>query len=320
MRVDARDLTGGENLSQKGLSSRDESDGRRGGVVWSRMEGLENVLDVAAENWMVIGITLGAMALVSYLLQMFSLARNVPPALSKAEFTAFPLIHVQDISHNTKLFRFGLKHPQQSLELPIGKHISVLGYDEDGEEVRRPYTPTTLADTRGHFDLVVKIYPQGKMSQVFARLALGQTLQFRGPMGRFKYVPNMKSFFGMVAGGTGITPMYQVMKAILENPEDKTKVSLIFGNITEDDILLKEDLDAMQRTHPDRVEIFYILDKPPQGWTGGKGYVTPEMITERFGSPSADRMVLSCGPPPMKKALKGYLENLGFGDDSLFEF
>ena len=46
----------------------------------------------------------------------------------------------------------------------------------------------------------------------------------------------------------------------------------------------------------------------------------PEMITERFGSPSADRMVLSCGPPPMKKALKGHLENLGFGDDSLFEF
>ena len=48
--------------------------------------------------------------------------------------------------------------------------------------------------------------------------------------------------------------------------------------------------------------------------------MTPEMITERFGSPSSDRMVLSCGPPPMKKALKGHLENLGFGDDSLFEF
>ena len=174
-------------------------------------------------------------------MQMFSLARNVPPALSKAEFTAFPLIHVQDISHNTKLFRFELKHPQQSLELPIGKHISVLGYDEDGEEVRRPYTPTTLADTRGHFDLVVKIYPRARCPRSSqGRFGPDPAVQgAHGPQGKHE------ELFGMVAGGTGITPMYQVMKAILENPEDKTKVSLIFGNITEDDILLKEDLDAI---------------------------------------------------------------------------
>jgi len=49
-------------------------------------------------------------------------------------------------------------------------------------------------------------------------------------------------------------------------------------------------------------------------------YVTPEMITERFGEPSDTNMILSCGPPPMKKALKGHLEKLGFTDDMLFEF
>lgn len=30
---------------------------------------------------------------------------------------------------------------------------------------------------------------------------------------------------GMLAGGTGITPMWQVINAILKNPEDKTQVS-----------------------------------------------------------------------------------------------
>jgi len=280
----------------------------------------DDLIELVHENWLVIGLTLGMMLLVSYLIQMNSSLRSLPAAISKADFTAFPLIHVEDVSHNTKLFRFGLKHPRQSLELPIGKHISVLGYDENNEEVRRPYTPTTLADTLGHFDLVVKIYPQGKMSQVFDRLRIGQTLNFRGPMGRFNYKPNMMRFFGMVAGGTGITPMFQVIKAVLENPADKTKLSLIFGNITEDDILLKPELDALQRTSPGRLEIFYILDKPPAGWTGGKGYVTPEMITERFGSPSESTMILSCGPPPMKKAIRGQVEKLGFGEDMLFEF
>lgn len=281
---------------------------------------MADLVEVLLENWQVIGITLGLMALVSYLVQMYSVVRTLPAAISKADFTAFPLVHVEEVSHNTKLFRFGLKHPRQSLELPIGKHISVMGYDENNEEVRRPYTPTTLADTLGHFDLVVKLYPQGKMSQIFAKLTIGKTLLFRGPMGRFKYKANMKSFLGMVAGGTGITPMFQVIRAVLENPEDKTKISLIFGNITEDDILLKPQLDTFQRAHPDRLEIFYILDKPPQGWTGGKGYVTPMMLTERFGSPDSGKMVLSCGPPPMKKALKAQLETLGFADDMVFEF
>ena len=210
----------------------------------------ENVMELLVENWLLIGITVGMMALVSYLLQMNSVLKTLPPAIQKAEFTVFPLIHLEDVSHNTKLFRFGLKHPRQSLELPIGKHISVLGYDENNEEVRRPYTPTTLADTLGHFDLVVKIYPDGKMSQVFDKLTIGKTLKFRGPMGRFKYETNMKSFFGMVAGGTGITPIFQAIKAILENPEDKTNLSLIFGNITEDDILLKPELDSFQVRAP----------------------------------------------------------------------
>lgn len=36
----------------------------------------------------------------------------------------------------------------------------------------------------------------------------------------------------MIAGGTGVTPMYQVAAAILKDPKDRTQVSLIFGNLT----------------------------------------------------------------------------------------
>ena len=35
---------------------------------------------------------------------------------------------------------------------------------------------------------------------------------------------------GMIAGGTGITPMYQLIKDIVKHPEDQTKVQLIFAN------------------------------------------------------------------------------------------
>jgi len=52
-----------------------------------------------------------------------------------------------------------------------------------------------------------------------------------------------------VAGGSGITPMLQVASEIVNNPEDKTQVSLIFANQTEDDIILRDELDQMAAKH-----------------------------------------------------------------------
>lgn len=44
----------------------------------------------------------------------------------------------------------------------------------------------------------------------------------------------------MIAGGTGITPMYQLMDLISKTPSDKSKVKLLYVNRNQDDILLKQ--------------------------------------------------------------------------------
>ncbi|CAI9302737.1 unnamed protein product [Lactuca saligna] len=49
--------------------------------------------------------------------------------------------------------------------------------------------------------------------------------------GRFRYQPGQVRAFGMIAGGSGITPMFQVVRAVLENPSDKTKVHLVYANV-----------------------------------------------------------------------------------------
>jgi cytochrome-b5 reductase len=59
----------------------------------------------------------------------------------------------------------------------------------------------------------------------------------------------------MIAGGTGVTPCYQVATAILKDPRDTTKISLVFGNISEDDILLKQELEDLAAAHPDRFKV-----------------------------------------------------------------
>jgi len=88
------------------------------------------------------------------------------------------------------------------------------------------------------------------MSKHFAHMKAGDTLECKGPIVKLENKPNMKTSIGMVAGGTGITPMLQVIEEVLRNPEDKTTLSLVFGNVTADDILLKSRIDALAAKHP----------------------------------------------------------------------
>ena len=69
-----------------------------------------------------------------------------------------------------------------------------------------------------------------------------------------------------------------------------------------------------------RFQVHYVLNKPPAGWKGGEGFVTKEMIQRFLPAPREDVLVARCGPPLMNKAMRGYLIDLGYTQDMLFEF
>lgn len=115
-----------------------------------------------------------------------------------------------------------------------------------------------------------------------ATLIVGQTIKVKGPKGAMVYSPNMVKRFGMIAGGTGITPMLQIIRAIIRGRAsgDDTEVDLVFANVGVEDILLKEDLDQLAQEDKG-FRVHYVLNNPPEKWDGGVGFVTPEMIQVR---------------------------------------
>lgn len=249
--------------------------------------------------------------IVSVFLEYQSKNKN-KPVLDKEKMQEFPLISKTVLTHNTAVYRFGLPKPDQVLGLPIGQHISVQA-NINGKDIVRSYTPTSLdSDAVGFFELLIKSYEKGNISKYFAELQIGDKVKVRGPKGFYHYQPNMNEEIAMIAGGTGIAPMYQIIKEISSNSYDKTKVSLLYGNQTEEDILLKKELDAIVKKSPDQFKVHYMLDKAPEGWTGGVGYITGEVMKEHLPAAGPGVQVLVCGPPPMVSSIKRNAVALGF--------
>lgn len=115
--------------------------------------------------------------------------------LSPDKFKRAKLIEKETVTHNTNRYRFSLPG-SGVLGLPVGQHISFMYEDALGKPVMRSYTPVTGNETVGYVDFVIKVYPEGKMSQHIDQLSINDTILMRGPKGKFKYTANMKECIG----------------------------------------------------------------------------------------------------------------------------
>jgi len=269
--------------------------------------------------------------LVSSIFYFFS-RKSIAFTKRGPHWTKLKLIGKVVVTHNTRRFRIALQTKDTIFGLPIGNHIMLRFVDQNGDEVTRPYTPTSSKRDVGFFEIVVKIYPDGKMGQYLDHLAIGDMLEVRGPTGSMNYDRpshitlkrlHRSLFFNfktmnMIAGGTGLTPMYQVIQCVISNPNDFTKVKMIYGNISEDDILCQGDLEEMRRVA--NVDIVFTLDRPPSGWKEESGYVTAGMIRKYLAPPEEQPVNLICGPPPMMRAIKNTLIKMGYPKDRVLSF
>lgn len=141
--------------------------------------------------------------------------------------------------------------------------------------------------------------------------------------------------------------MLQLIHHILKDPEDKTNMALLFANQTEEDILMRPELEEAVSSAPDRLRVWYTVDRPPAegchlsmnvlvlrimlllslffywilGWKYSTGFVSAEMIAEHMFPPSDDMYVLMCGPPPMINfASQPNLDKLGFSSKLRFAY
>jgi len=305
-------------LLNAGTDSTDEFDAIHSKKAWKMLEEyfIGQLRPDSAEGVTEIGTTEETDSEASALSAEIDSSSQKLIALNPKQRIPFRLVKREVLSSDSLRLRFALQTPQHTLGLPVGQHM-YFSAQIDGKLVMRAYTPTSSDFDIGYFDLVIKVYsptaafPEGgKMSQHLGRLSVGDTVDVKGPLGHVTYEgrghlsishsPVLVKKFSMLCGGTGITPMFQVIAAVLRDPEDTTEMFILYANRTEDDMLLRPELDAMAAAHPDRLHLRHVLSRPKLATaTAGVvfGRISSEMICSFLPSGSeAGVVALLCGP------------------------
>jgi len=284
-------------------------------------------------QWLTLAGSAGACVATYMLIQDGAKPKQLKSPFDPEKFVDFKLKKVEPYNHNTSKFIFELPQGQASL-LPVASCVVVKSSDPKGKPIVRPYTPISPPEKEGEMELLVKKYDNGNASKHIHSLKLGQSLSIKGPFPKWDYKINEFDAVGLIGGGSGITPLYQVLTRALSDKANKTKFKLLYSNVTEQDILLRKEFDVLKKKYPDTFDVVYVLDKPNDKWQGPSGFINADLVKKHMAPASLKEKVkvFVCGPPGQVAAVAGkkdgakqgeaggVLKELGYTEDQIYKF
>lgn len=249
---------------------------------------------------------------------------EVPAIILPTQYKPFKIIEVTEVSTNCYLYTF-LIETACSLPMKIGQHIIAKQTCDDGTVVTRQYTPVSGMDQMGKFDVLIKLYDKGKMTQRVKMWKVTDEIPWRGPFGSFTYDRNSYKRIVVLGAGTGIAPLYQIIRHVVSDAAEETLLALLYASKTFSDILLRGELleltsnwnftmkhflsrevDASLRKYREQVSLGRLT----------KGDVKM-CINE---GPIAATLVLICGTKSFVKDMINSTKDLELKDEDVFTF
>ena len=239
---------------------------------------------------------------------------------------------------NTREFRFNLHGSLQRSGLAVGEYVAIRG-ELDGETLQGYFSPITRPEDEGVIGILCRFDKKGgPIYDLLKHIRAGSVVYLKGVGGlRLSFTPSgilyegrRVSKLGLLAGGTGIAPMIQIIREYIHYAEQckrrgeeivKHGVNLLYAAEAEEDLAYLKKLQHLQSSYADHFRFYPILCDPPLGWTAGVGYVKPKNIQQHvFYPPEQDQLVVVCGPPVFEKVMRRVLRSLNFADDLVYTY
>ncbi len=84
---------------------------------------------------------------------------------------------------------------------------------------------------------------------------------------------------------------------------------LFYANGEWDGVAFREELEVLKGELD--LTVVHVLERPPEGWTGERGYVTAEVFARHLPAGYRRFQYFICGPDPMMDAAEAALLELG---------
>lgn len=219
-----------------------------------------------------------------------------------------------EYGRGARIIRFNFPGSMQPSGLSVGQFVSIRG-EWDGKQLLGHYSPVTLPNDVGVIGLLVRV-DKGPLREWLAALQPGHAVEMKagGGLTIDRYLPEKCFLFegmkirklGLIAGGTGVAPMLQIIRAALKAPfrEGIDGLRLVYASETVEELTYENVLKRFEQESDGKFSYTIVLNNPPAGWTGGVGFVDVPVLRETLFGPSSDHLIVICGPPIMQRIVK----------------
>ena len=204
-------------------------------------------------------------------------------------------------TYNVTSFRF--PRPAE-LDYKAGQFLFVT-FKAEGKELSKHFSFSSSPTEKTQIEFTKKL-SDSEFSAILRGLKKGDWARIDGPYGKFTFEGKYKKI-GLLGGGIGITPFMGICKYCTDMHLD-TKITLLYGNRTESDIVFRKELEALQEQNKN-LKVVFTLNEADSRWKGATGFITADMIQKEIPD-YKETVFYTCGPPAMVKVMEKLVEQL----------
>lgn len=217
---------------------------------------------------------------------------------------------VQIIDENDIVKRYFIKVPDEiPFSYKAGQFI-MLDLPIESKYTNRSYSIASAPRTDNIFELCIVLNPPGAGTPyLWENIKVGSTVKISKVLGKFLLPEEITTDICFICTGTGIAPLRSQLLHIINQKIPHKNLYMVFGNRWEKDILYREEMENLQREHPE-FQFHPVLSRADENWNGDRGYV--HGIYEQLFSDKRDAHFFICGWAEMLKEARNRLESMGY--------
>jgi ferredoxin-NADP reductase len=192
-----------------------------------------------------------------------------------------------------------------------GQHVDIRLTAEGGYQAQRSYSIASPPEDE-LLALTVERVDDGEVSPyLVGDLRAGDRFELRGPIGGyFVWTVATRGPLCLIAGGSGVAPLMAMLRHRARR-KVRAPALLLYSSRSLDDIIYREELDAMARRDPGLRVVHTLTRKQPEGWTGHRGRIDRALLAEACFPPEQNPNIFVCGSTPLVEDVSRLLVELG---------